>query len=97
MKILELIAQTAKIDPGTIKNMPQNSANDILAGALNTAYFALGALAVIIIILSGYTFSTAVYDPEKITKAKNAILYASVGLIIIIFAFAITQFIMRRF
>jgi len=97
MKIVELIAETTKLDPGKINNMPHDSATDILAGALNTIYFLLGAVAVIVIILAGYTFSTSVYDPVKITKAKNAILYALVGLIIVIFAFATTQFIMRRF
>lgn len=97
MRIFNIIAEAVKLDPGKINNMPHDSANEILAGALNTIYFALGALAVIIIILSGYTFSTAVYDPAKITKAKNAILYSAVGLIIVIFAFTITQFIMGRF
>jgi hypothetical protein len=86
-----------KINAGDINNMPTDSANVVLANGLNLVYFTAGVVAVIVIILSGYTFATAVYDPAKITKAKNAILYASVGLIVVLVAFVITQFVMGRF
>jgi multisubunit Na+/H+ antiporter MnhB subunit len=97
MKILELIAQVAQIDSGKISNLPKQTAVEVLFGVLNAIYFVIGAFAVIVIILAGYTFATSVYDPEKITKAKNAILYAVVGLVAVSFAFAITQFVIRRF
>lgn len=93
--LVNLVA--AKINAGDINNLPTDSANVVLGNALNLVYFAAGVVAVIVIILSGYTFATSVYDPAKITKAKNAILYASVGLIVILMAFVITQFIMGRF
>jgi hypothetical protein len=86
-----------KINAGDINNMPTDSANVVLANGLNLVYFTAGVVAVIVIILSGYTFATAVYDPAKITKAKNAILYASVGLIVVLAAFIITQFVIGRF
>ncbi|MEI7539760.1 MAG: hypothetical protein WCJ36_03290 [Candidatus Saccharibacteria bacterium] len=87
----------AKINTGDIGNLPTDSASTVLANALNLVYFTAGVVAVIVIILSGYTFATAVYDPAKITKAKNAILYAAVGLIVVLIAFVITQFVMGRF
>ncbi len=95
MNILYLIAQV-KVGSSDIGLKPV-AAGDIVAIALNMAYFIAGVIAVIVIILSGYTFATAVYDPAKITQAKNAILYASVGLVVVIMAFVITQFILRRF
>jgi hypothetical protein len=67
-----------------------------LSGALNGAYFIAGVFAVIIIILAGFTFMTGSYDQAKITKAKNSILYAVVGLIIVILAFILTQFIIGK-
>lgn len=87
----------AKINVDDINNLPTDSANLVLANTLNLVYFTASVVAVIIIILSGYTFATAVYDPAKITKAKNAILYASVGLIVVLVAFVVTQFVMGRF
>jgi len=86
----------AKIDSDTI-NIPQKNANDVLVGVLNSVYMAAGVVAVIVIILAGYSFVTAVYDPAKITQAKNALLYAVVGLIVVIVAFFITQFIIGGF
>ena len=97
MWIIYYIAQVANVDPTKIKNLPHDSSYEILAGTLNTVYFVAGALAVIVIILAGYQFSTAVYDPSKIAIAKNALLYAVVGLVVIIMAFFITQFVMGKF
>lgn len=95
-KLLYILAQTPKIDPDKA-GISKQSAVEVLANGLNIAYFAAGAVAVIVIILAGYQFSTAVYDPAKITIAKNAILYAVVGLIVVIMAFVITQFVLGRF
>lgn len=97
MKILDFVAETIKIDSSKINNLPKNTAVETLGGILNGVYFAVGAVAVVIIILAGYTFVTAVYDPAKIAKAKNAILYSVVGLIVVILAFVITSFVMGRF
>lgn len=97
MNFVSLLSEAAaKIDPGKV-GLPVVDANKVISGGLNLFYFSAGAVAVIVIILAGYTFSTAVYDQAKITQAKNAILYAVVGLIVIIVAFTVTQFIMGRF
>jgi len=97
MKLLQYFADAAvKIDTNTI-NIPKDNANDVLAGVLNGVYFTAGAVAVVVIILAGYSFTTSVYDPAKITQAKNALLYAVVGLIVIVIAFFVTQFIMGGF
>ena len=96
MSILNYIADaSAKIDVGGNNgiNIPILSADNVLMSALNITYFAAGTIAVIVIILSGYSFMTAVYDPAKVEKARNAILYAVVGLIIVIAAFVFTNFI----
>jgi heme O synthase-like polyprenyltransferase len=94
MSILEIIAAAnPKIDPSNVPNIPTNSAFDVLGGVLSGIYMIVGAVAVIVIILSGFSFASASYDPAKVAKAKNAILYSVVGLIVVIIAFAITQFI----
>jgi len=56
----------------------------------------LGLLAVIFIILmliAGYNWMTAAGDEEKVTKAKNTIRRAIIGLIILITAYSITYFV----
>jgi hypothetical protein len=77
--------------------IPVITANAVLENALNIVYFAAGAVAVIAIIIAGYTFTTAVYDPAKITQAKNTLIYATTGLVIVLIAFVATQFIIGGF
>lgn len=96
MNILEIIATTEKIPASEIKNFHTNSSVDILAAVLNTTYAVAGAFAVIVIILAGYSFATGSYDSAKITKAKNAILYSVIGLIVIATAFVLTQFLLGK-
>jgi|GEM_PF-318866 hypothetical protein len=64
-----------------------------LVNILNTVYFWVGIIAVIVIVGAGFTYITAFGDANKIKTAKNIILYAVVGLVIIISASLITQFI----
>ncbi|MCX6728158.1 MAG: hypothetical protein NTV39_00090 [Candidatus Saccharibacteria bacterium] len=81
---------TSKVD------IPHVSAVSVLNGVISGIYIIVGAVAVVIIILSSFTFMSGAYDPAKIAKAKNTILYSVVGLIVVIIAFAITQFILGR-
>jgi len=94
MNLIQLLAVAVKLDPGDI---PTNSANDVLAGGLGLAYTAAGIVAVIVIILAGFKYVTAAGDSAAIAKAKNTILYAVVGLVVIILAFAVTWFVIGRF
>jgi len=45
------------------------------------------------IIYGGVKYSTSAGDPSKATAAKNTIMYAIVGLIVAILAFAIVRFV----
>lgn len=100
MTIFELMATAAnravKIKTSDV-NIPHVSSIDVLSGVMSGIYVIVGAIAVVIIILSSFTFASGAYDPAKIAKAKNTILYSVVGLIVVIIAFAITQFILGRF
>lgn len=99
MSLLEIIAVTQKIPTSGVNGItiPHASAVSVLGAVLSGIYVVVGAVAVVIIILSGFSFASAAYDPAKIAKAKNAILYSVVGLIVVILAFLITQFIVGRF
>jgi hypothetical protein len=93
----ELLTQFAqKINPGDI-NIPTNDAGDILANGLNITYFVGGVIAVIVIIVAGIMYATSGGDSGNVTKAKNMILYSVIGLIVILIAFVITQFVIGRF
>ena len=72
------------------------TASNLLTNSLNIVYFILGLVAVVIIIISGYQFLTSNGEPEKAAKARQGILYAVIGLVVVVCAFAITNFIFGR-
>lgn len=92
-----LFGSAATTSSGGINGLVNMSGEELLANALNLTYFIAGIVAVIVIIISGMSYATSNGDPAKITKAKNMIMYAVVGLIIILVAFTITGFVTGRF
>lgn len=60
----------------------------------NTLLFILGAIAVIMIIIGGIRYVVSGGDSTSITGAKNTILYAVIGLVVAILAYAIVNFVL---
>jgi len=56
----------------------------------------LGVLFLIYILYAGYHWMTAQGDEEKVTKAKDTIQRAVIGLIVTIGAYAITYFVIQK-
>ena len=69
---------------------PTNELNDAALGNILTAVYM-----VIVIIVGGIRYTTSNGDAAGVKSAKNTILYAVVGLIVIIMASAITQFVIQ--
>jgi hypothetical protein len=86
----------ARIDAAQ-NGIPENGANSVVGDVLDVVYFVAGITSVIVIIIAGIMYSTSGGDSSKVTQAKNAILYAVVGLVVTLMAFAITGFIIGRF
>lgn len=73
------------------------NANSVVTGVLNTVYFAAGVTAVIVIIISGMFYIISQGDASKIKRAKDGVLYAVVGLVIVLMAFILTNYVIGRF
>lgn len=74
---------------------PQSVTQASVDGVLNTVYLWAGIVAVLVIIIGGIRYTTSNGDPAQVKAAKNTILYAIVGLVVIIMAAAITQFVVQ--
>lgn len=74
----------------------QDEAPDIVKNVINVILIILGMVAVIMIIIGGIRYTTSNGDSSQIKSAKDTILYAVVGLVVAIFAFAIVNFILER-
>lgn len=64
---------------------------------VNLLLFVLGLIAVIMIILGGFRYVTSNGDSGATKTAKDTILYAVVGLVVAILAFAIVNFVINTF
>lgn len=60
----------------------------------NTALFVIGAVSVIMLIYGGIRYTISGGDSNAVTAAKNTILYAIVGLIVAVMAYAIVNFVL---
>ena len=69
----------------------------VLKGILMPVYFWGGVIAVIVILVAGYLFVTSNGSPQQVTRARNAVIGAAVGLIIILSAFTITSIVLGGF
>lgn len=68
--------------------------NGVFTKFSNIALYAVGAISVIMLIWGGLRYITSGGDSKKITDAKNTILYAIIGLVIAVLAFAIINFVL---
>ena len=63
----------------------------------NVLLFIIGAISVIMLIIGGIRYTTSNGDQQAVQNAKNTILYAVVGLVIAILAFAAINFVISSF
>lgn len=63
---------------------------------VNIFLFAVGALSVIMLIWGGIRYTTSAGDSNKVTAAKNTVLYAIVGLVVAILAYAIVNMVISK-
>ena len=64
---------------------------------VNIFLFAVGALSVIMLIWGGIRYTTSAGDRNKVQAAKNTVLYAIVGLVVAILAYAIVNMVIDKF
>ena len=78
-------------------NTPTNLINgdtSIVKRGINIMLFGVGVLSVIMLIFGGFRYVISGGKKESVTNAKNTILYAIVGLLVAVFAYAIINFIL---
>ena len=63
----------------------------------NALLYILGAIAVVVIVIGGFMYATSAGDAQKAKTAKDMILYAAIGIVVAMLAFAIVQFVTSQF
>ena len=70
--------------------------SDKLTQVLNWIFGIIGIVAVIMIILGGFTLMTSSGDPGKVKKGKDTILYGVIGLVVALLAVVIVNFVINK-
>ena len=68
-----------------------------IKNVVNVLLFLIGAIAVIMIVIGGLRYVTSNGDSSATKGAKDTILYAVIGLIVAILAYAIVNFVITSF
>lgn len=73
-----------------------DTVNDLIADVINIFSLVVGVVSVIMIIIGGLKYITSGGESGNITGAKNTILYAIIGLVVVALAQVIVKFVLTR-
>lgn len=104
---LDAVAQSSSSSPGLLTNTlekdvqpnagsakaDQYSVAQIVGGVINAILSLLGVIFLALLVYGGFKWMTAGGEEEEVTKAKDVIKHAIIGLIIVLAAAAINAFV----
>jgi cytochrome bd-type quinol oxidase subunit 2 len=73
-----------------------NKINTIVTTIINIFSLVVGIVSVIMIILGGFRYITSGGDSSNVQSAKNTIIYAIIGLVVVALAQFIVQFVLNK-
>jgi heme/copper-type cytochrome/quinol oxidase subunit 2 len=74
----------------------EKAANKLVTNIINILSVVVGVIAVIMIIFAGFRYVTSSGKDESVKGAKNTILYAIIGLVIVALAQIIVHFVLAK-
>lgn len=86
-------ADNVNIDTSPLPDPSSNRA--ALTDIFNVVFGVMAAIAVLIIVIAGVKFIWSRGDAQATAKARNAIVYAALGLVVIMLAYAIVTFVLN--
>jgi hypothetical protein len=89
-----IAADSPPIDPGNLPNT--GASNNEIAIIIRIVLGIAGAVALLMITLSGFRYITSDGDPQKMNTAKNGIIYSLIGLVIAVIAQGLVTFVVSK-
>lgn len=90
--------ESCKATPTSALCQPQTEMlfgpNSIWTNIINTIIFVIGAVAVLMIVIGGLRYTLSAGDAGSTKSAKDTVLYAVIGLVIAVAAYAIVNFVL---
>lgn len=90
----------AGIDEGSRAAQGEGQQEDLISNiriVTNTMLFAIGVVAVIMLIVGGFRYIFSGGNSTNVNAAKDTILYAVIGIVVALLAYAIVNFVLGQF
>lgn len=81
---------------GCDSDAANNTINNVIKTVIDIFSIVVGVTAVIMIMVGGFKYIVSSGDSSNVNSAKNTILYAIVGLVIVVLAQVIVRFVLGR-
>lgn len=75
---------------------PEEKINSLISDVINIFSIVVGVVSVVMIIIGGFKYITSGGDSGNVTGAKNTIMYAIIGLVIVALAQVIVNFVLAK-
>jgi hypothetical protein len=87
---------SCQLDKPSVLGIPQLSVTNVFTDVISVFSFVAGVLSAIFLVIGGIRYTTSGGNSQRVESAKQTILYAVIGLIVSVLAFAIVDFIVSR-
>ena len=88
------------VDAARGEGVPTNLTNgddSLVSKIINVMLYAIGVVSVVMLIIGGFRYVVSGGQKEAVTAAKNTILYAIIGIVVAILAYAAVNFVISTF
>lgn len=75
--------------------LPKVTGDNAVSTALNIIFGVSASIALLMAVIGGFRYIVANGDPNAVSSAKNTILYAIIGLIVVMAAYSIVAFVVK--
>lgn len=83
-------------DPNCGTESPDEAVDNIIETVINVFSLVVGVISVVMIIVGGLKYITSGGDSGNVSGAKNTILYAIIGLVVVALAQVIVRFVLGQ-
>ena len=94
-KVIKLAVGEGDIGVPKLNGTPA-TVGSIINSVTNILFWLVGVASVIALIVGGLQYITSAGDPGRTKTAKDTIMYAVIGLVVAILAYAIVNFVLTR-
>lgn len=95
---VDVISDSCAVSPDSaICKGKDDDTRNMIKTVINTLLYIIGIVAVIMVVIGGFMYTLSTGDSANVTKAKNTIVYALVGLVVAFLAYAIVNWVLKVF